>query len=735
MPEETESLPPLPFVPTKAKDLLYGWLLGGDLDIFAKNTSVRSDPPASFSEVRKQADPVLAALGWVEEDRTSAINRVVLAYAYVERECKQDAMAALSDALKLEACADICLIRALLLDELGSAQTAIMEVDDILQDAPELASAVFVRGLLLAHRGDYANALRTFRSADDLGFESAGYHVVATLEIMGDLQAARTAANTLLREERCKAELLHAALAHANVRLKNRSASVKSIDAALAEAPDKHWLHFWAQDMFKHLNLWEREAEQYGWLAEHCRGDARSLYLALQGWGWWKKKSDAKRSEQLISKAIEVDPENANAWVFKRHLCYDRASYEEAVAAASLVIAIKGEPEDPQDFRWLGLAHAALKQFDEAENAFKKSLYYDRSVGCTHSDFGAVLFRKQRYEEAVKYFEESVALAPDHVLHHINRALCMILLERWSEAISSCNTAVALEPHTAHHYLILAHALDGAGRFDEALKSYEYAQQLEPMSPDAAIGEAYTALRKGDKERAKAAAFRAVRFSSKSRSAWAALGTVYALDSEGSKKELMQNAIVALTRALELPDELEDSEERSSGYYLYRGYAYANSGLYKKALQDFETAHRLAAEGSQVWVRAEINQRIVQTYLDRLNVCVVRIPTAVTVVCFVILALLFLSGIERVVTLESEQIAMAVTLICCVIVLGWNYYRVNTVKAGELELEAAPQIVLPLKPAFEAVSTPATLVDDAWRRYFNPNGMLRRQLVMEEWHV
>src|SRR2546423_9642046 len=143
MPEEAESLPSLPFVPTKATDLLHGVLLYGDLDIFGRGRLVRSDLAVSFSEVRKKTDPVMTALGWVEEDRISPVNRIVLAYAYAQKERKQDALDALSDALKLQDSTDVRLIRALLLDELGSAQTAIMEVDEILYAVPELPSALF----------------------------------------------------------------------------------------------------------------------------------------------------------------------------------------------------------------------------------------------------------------------------------------------------------------------------------------------------------------------------------------------------------------------------------------------------------------------------------------------------------------------------------------------------------------------------------------------------------------
>ena len=38
--------------------------------------------------------------------------------------------------------------------------------------------------------------------------------------------------------------------------------------------------------------------------------------------------------------------------------------------------------------------------------------------------------------------------------------------------------------------------------------------------------------------------------------------------------------------------------------------------------------------------------------------------------------------------MSSEQVQSSV-VVCGVIVLGWNYYRVNTVKAGELELDLA----------------------------------------------
>jgi len=77
-----------------------------------------------------------------------------------------------------------------------------------------------------------------------------------------------------------------------------------------------------------------------------------------------------------------------------------------------------------------------------------------------------------RYEEAERYFQQSLTLLPDRVSTLTNLATTQILLKKFSEARVSAQSALSIEPKSIEGWLNLGRAEQHEGRFSEAIKAF-----------------------------------------------------------------------------------------------------------------------------------------------------------------------------------------------------------------------------------------------------------------------
>ena len=157
-------------------------------------------------------------------------------------------------------------------------------------------------------------------------------------------------------------------------------------------------------------------------------------------------KKDHGQYEQAVedlSRALEVEPNNSEAWrwlarvyqnmnrlqdaeaTYRKAIAaqtgyyrpyYDfglfyhlRGQYREAEALFRQVTALAPEFDDGHTF--LGLALMHQERYPEAEDAMRRSLRLHESARVL-TDLGVLYYRQERYAEAVPFFERSLAVGP-----------------------------------------------------------------------------------------------------------------------------------------------------------------------------------------------------------------------------------------------------------------------------------------------------------------------------------
>ncbi|MBK5969058.1 MULTISPECIES: tetratricopeptide repeat protein [Thiorhodovibrio] len=158
--------------------------------------------------------------------------------------------------------------------------------------------------------------------------------------------------------------------------------------------------------------------------------------------------------------------------------------------------SVTNPPEPPLGSSSPGSSPAATARFSERWRAQRqKKKHHKRARAANKSVagvtaglaglFNAALQAQQRgaLEEAVRGYDEVLAVRADLTPAHNNRAAALRELGRFEEALAACNQALAREPGYVEAHCNRGNALQDLGRMEEALGAYE--QALRPSYDEA----------------------------------------------------------------------------------------------------------------------------------------------------------------------------------------------------------------------------------------------------------
>jgi TolB-like protein/predicted Zn-dependent protease len=187
----------------------------------------------------------------------------------------------------------------------------------------------------------------------------------------------------------------------------------------------------------------------------------------LEAYGYYLRAADYDESGQLeapnreslalLERAIELDPEFADAWALlsehhsRMYLYYwDRSPERLARAESTAREAVRLQPD-------LGQAHRAL------------GFYYYWGLG--------------DYESALEHFGTAVTRIPGDAMLHLGIAAVYRRQARWSESLASYERAVELNPGTSQYPFQLALTQSLVRNYPEANRNLDQALRLNPDDP------------------------------------------------------------------------------------------------------------------------------------------------------------------------------------------------------------------------------------------------------------
>jgi Flp pilus assembly protein TadD/O-antigen ligase len=207
-------------------------------------------------------------------------------------------------------------------------------------------------------------------------------------------------------------------------------------------------------------------------------GAARAARIFTQDMLWWVGEGEAKLghfplSESRLRKALRLNSKEDRLWY---QLGLTQLGLRDAPnAIRSLQEAVRLNPHFTEARIALGKSLLELGQTAEAEAALLQASIDAPNLGDLHEPLAASLFLQKKFLEAIKIYDQAVALNIKPVTMLNNKAA----------------------------------ALGNLGNYEEALRALQQAQVLNPGDPDVQINFAITYFKMGDKGLARQALKRA----------------------------------------------------------------------------------------------------------------------------------------------------------------------------------------------------------------------------------
>lgn len=188
-------------------------------------------------------------------------------------------------------------------------------------------------------------------------------------------------------------------------------------------------------------------------------------------------------AEELIKKALSLNPNNPAAHCNLGNLYMDQGKFQIAIECYNKALTLKPNYEEAIYSR--GVANQNLNQLDASRNDYEDALKINpRHIG-TLTNLGNVLQLQKKYDEAIEYYQKAIALGLPIAEPFNNRGNLYHERKQYQNAIQDFERALELRPDYPEALSNRANTLFACKFYDEALKGYNKAIELKPNYPEA----------------------------------------------------------------------------------------------------------------------------------------------------------------------------------------------------------------------------------------------------------
>ena len=280
------------------------------------------------------------------------------------------------------------------------------------------------------------------------------------------------------------------------------------VTAQLIDAASDH--HIWAERYDRELNdifavqddITERIAMAVGPeldAIEMARAKRKSLpelgvweLIARANWHGWKfTEKDTGRAQELLSKALELDPNSAAAHVWlSSHYSIDafygwRRPQSESYAM-SLKMAQKAvdlDKDDESTHAHLGISLLVVGRHEEAIQRFRTAIKLNPNYSYALGSFGMALIYAHRHDEGLELLHKAMRLSPKDLMlpfYLFQIGLHHFIEERYDEARVWAEKALHENPNFPSGMRLLTSAHGMLDNHAEAGAAYKRLVQLLP---------------------------------------------------------------------------------------------------------------------------------------------------------------------------------------------------------------------------------------------------------------
>jgi Tfp pilus assembly protein PilF len=223
-------------------------------------------------------------------------------------------------------------------------------------------------------------------------------------------------------------------------------------------------------------------------------------------------KDDCEKALPYFEKAVESDSNYAEAWA-QSGFCNEKlGKHAEALEASRRAVVLRPSAES---YFNIGLANFYLKQYREAENAYRQAIKLDPynsadayyALGLVYRDWGhadeeiqaykqairlrpdytsayerlgARYIKSKKFPEAIEVFRQLAALKPGDAIAPNSMGEAYLELSRLNEAVEAFRQSIRMKPDFGRAYYNLGKCYLQMGNRDAALEQYNILQNIDP---------------------------------------------------------------------------------------------------------------------------------------------------------------------------------------------------------------------------------------------------------------
>ena len=266
-----------------------------------------------------------------------------------------------------------------------------------------------------------------------------------------------------------------------------------------------------------------------------------------------------------------------------------------------------------EDWFFIGLEHQDNEQDDKAIDAYKKSIEINPNNSSAHNNYGAVLAKKELYNDAIDAYKNAIRINSSYDIAHHNLGLAYCNLKEFTKGIESFKKAIKINPKHSNAHYNLGIAYTNKELYVDAIESFKNDLKINPENDKSYtnMGTVY-----GKKEQYKDAiqSFkRSLDISPNKASSYTNLGLAY------MHLEEYDNAINSYKKSLSIDD-------TNNNTYNNLGLAYGRKEQYSDAIEIYKKSLVLNPDNINVYINlieislvsnTAIDKNVITTYTQK----------------------------------------------------------------------------------------------------------------------
>ncbi len=211
-------------------------------------------------------------------------------------------------------------------------------------------------------------------------------------------------------------------------------------------------------------------------------------------------RDDFPRALTFFEKAIEIDPNYAEAWYQAGFTYGVQGRHTEALKASKQ--AAKLRPDWAETFVNIGASSFALGQYKEAADAYRQAIKLEDYKPDTQYSLGLSLEKLNRPEEEILAYRRALLLKPDHAGSIEKLGMAYLKLKRYADALTQFEQLKTYKPD-AKTYNYIGESLIELGKAEESVDAFNNAVSYNPDFDKARYNLGRSYLKLGNRDMAQ----------------------------------------------------------------------------------------------------------------------------------------------------------------------------------------------------------------------------------------